>query len=255
MHQIASNDVIEHETPISRAFAATASLGAATVTLGRVGWRLADAVTLDARVAVAVLALGVLAGSVLTIGTGLLVVAAAARSAGHTLRVVELASTRLTPRLLRRVLVVGLGAGLAGLGGPALADSPPDLGWQVTDQVLAAPVPTASGPTAGSTSSAVLAALASSQARTPASAPVSTPAPTPAPAPTHASAPSPDTVVVRRGDCLWTIAAAHLPPGASDAEIAAAWPRWYLANRTTIGSDPDLILPGQRLAVPDEAAS
>ena len=148
MHQIASNDVIEHETPIWRAFAATASLGAATVTLGRVGWRLADAVTLDARVAVAVLALGVLAGSVLTIGTGLLVVAAAARSAGHTLRVVELASTRLTPRLLRRVLVVGLGAGLAGLGGPALADSPPDLGWQVTDQVLAAPVPTASGPTA-----------------------------------------------------------------------------------------------------------
>jgi LysM repeat protein len=241
MHQIASNDVIEHETPIWRAFAATASLGAATVTLGRVGWRLADAVTLDARVAVAVLALGVLAGSVLTIGTGLLVVAAAARSAGHTLRVVELASTRLTPRLLRRVLVVGLGAGLAGLGGPALADSPPDLGWQITEQVFEAPPDASDDPVPGGSPAAAVTALAS------------TPAPTQAPAP--APAPAPDSVVVGRGDCLWSIAATHLPPDASDAEIAAAWPRWYAANRETIGADPDLILPGQRLTIPDEAAS
>lgn len=57
-------------------------------------------------------------------------------------------------------------------------------------------------------------------------------------------------VVVRRGDSLWSIAARHLPAGATDHEIAAAWPRWYAANRTVIGPDPDPLRPGQRLAPP-----
>jgi len=56
--------------------------------------------------------------------------------------------------------------------------------------------------------------------------------------------------VVRRGDSLWSIAARHLPAGATDHEIAAAWPRWYAANRTVIGPDPDLLRPGQRLVPP-----
>lgn len=58
-------------------------------------------------------------------------------------------------------------------------------------------------------------------------------------------------VVVRRGDTLWDIARRHLPAGASDAQVARAWPRWYAANRAVIGSDPALIRPGQRLRVPD----
>lgn len=62
-----------------------------------------------------------------------------------------------------------------------------------------------------------------------------------------------DAVTVRRGDTLWDIAARHLPQGATDAEIAAAWPRWYEANSSTIGDDPDLILPGQRLVAPGDA--
>ncbi|MGB3257173.1 MAG: hypothetical protein WBG89_11110 [Ornithinimicrobium sp.] len=57
-------------------------------------------------------------------------------------------------------------------------------------------------------------------------------------------------VVVRRGDTLWAIAAADLAPGASEAQIAAHWPRWYEANRLTIGPDPDLILPGHILQPP-----
>lgn len=61
-------------------------------------------------------------------------------------------------------------------------------------------------------------------------------------------------VTVRRGDTLWDIAARHLPQGATDAEIAAAWPRWYEANSSTIGDDPDLILPGQRLVAPGDAS-
>ncbi|MEU1181990.1 transglycosylase family protein [Streptomyces sp. NPDC005820] len=43
---------------------------------------------------------------------------------------------------------------------------------------------------------------------------------------------------VRVGDTLSTIAAAH----------NTTWQQLYTANRTVIGNDPDLILPGQRLA-------
>ncbi len=58
-------------------------------------------------------------------------------------------------------------------------------------------------------------------------------------------------VVVRSGDSLWSIAAARLGPLASDAQIAASWPRWYAKNASMIGPDPDLLTPGQRLAAPD----
>jgi hypothetical protein len=61
------------------------------------------------------------------------------------------------------------------------------------------------------------------------------------------------TVVVRRGDTLWDIAAQHLGPTATAEEIAREWPRWHAANREVIGSDPDLILPGQRLVAPAAA--
>lgn len=60
-------------------------------------------------------------------------------------------------------------------------------------------------------------------------------------------------VVVLRGDSLWSIAADHLGAGASDAEVAAAWPAWFAANRQTIGDDPDRLLPGQLLRIPDAA--
>ena len=58
------------------------------------------------------------------------------------------------------------------------------------------------------------------------------------------------TVQVRAGDCLWTLAADRLPAGASDARIAGAVLDWYSRNRTVIGPDPDLILPGQQLIPP-----
>lgn len=57
--------------------------------------------------------------------------------------------------------------------------------------------------------------------------------------------------VVRPGDTLWEIAASRLPAGADDAQVAAAWPRWYAANAAAIGPDPDLILPGTVLRPPD----
>jgi len=57
-------------------------------------------------------------------------------------------------------------------------------------------------------------------------------------------------VPVRTGESLWTIAARELGPGASEAEIAARWPLWYQANRTTIGADPNVLLPGLLLSPP-----
>ncbi|GEC02844.1 hypothetical protein SSP24_04990 [Streptomyces spinoverrucosus] len=44
---------------------------------------------------------------------------------------------------------------------------------------------------------------------------------------------------VVRGDTLSTIA--------DERDVEGGWPRLYAANRRTIGADPDLILPGQRL--------
>lgn len=64
-----------------------------------------------------------------------------------------------------------------------------------------------------------------------------------------------DTVVVRRGDTLWSIAARALGPEATDAEIAHEWPRWYAANRDVIGDDPDLLQPGQSLVPPTAEVS
>jgi resuscitation-promoting factor RpfA len=55
---------------------------------------------------------------------------------------------------------------------------------------------------------------------------------------------------VHAGDSLWTIAARRLPPGASDADVAAFWPLMFRHNRRVVGPDPDLIHPGTRLRVP-----
>ncbi|MFE1328049.1 peptidoglycan DD-metalloendopeptidase family protein [Streptomyces sp. NPDC058735] len=52
---------------------------------------------------------------------------------------------------------------------------------------------------------------------------------------------------VVRGDTLSGIA--------SDQDVRGGWWGLYAANRSTIGSDPDLIVPGQRLALRGEAAT
>jgi LysM repeat protein len=63
----------------------------------------------------------------------------------------------------------------------------------------------------------------------------------------------PRRLVVKAGDSLWSLAARELGPEASAAAVAARWPEWYAANRQVIGSDPDLILPGQVLRIPAAA--
>jgi resuscitation-promoting factor RpfA len=65
----------------------------------------------------------------------------------------------------------------------------------------------------------------------------------------HREAPR-EGYVVRRGDALWNIAARHLGPAASATDIAREWPRWYAANRSVIGPDPNLLRPGELLSPP-----
>jgi len=57
-------------------------------------------------------------------------------------------------------------------------------------------------------------------------------------------------VRVEPGDSLWLIAARRLGPHPSEAQVAAAWPRWYAANQQVIGDDPSLIQPGELLHAP-----
>ncbi|MFE9774864.1 transglycosylase family protein [Streptomyces sp. NPDC005931] len=52
---------------------------------------------------------------------------------------------------------------------------------------------------------------------------------------------------VVRGDTLSTIA--------EDERVRGGWRGLYDANRATVGADPDLIVPGQRLALPDGTAT
>ena len=69
-------------------------------------------------------------------------------------------------------------------------------------------------------------------------------------APPRRSAPeSGRAVVVRPGDSLWRIVRELLPADRSDAEVAEAVAAVHAANRHTIGADPDLLIPGQRLVV------
>jgi nucleoid-associated protein YgaU len=60
-------------------------------------------------------------------------------------------------------------------------------------------------------------------------------------------------VAVLAGDSLWDIVADQLGPGASDVDIALEWPRWYEANKTLLGQNPDVLLPGQILVPPTPA--
>lgn len=121
----------------------------------------------------------------------------------------------LRPALLRWLLVVLVGAG-SGVPGPALvADG--GSGWEVLDGLPLPELPHGAG-----------------SAR---------------PDPGRHGA-RPRTVRVRPGDCLWSIAADLLGPGATDGRVAQVWPVLHRANQSRIGPDPDLVLPGTTLRVP-----
>jgi nucleoid-associated protein YgaU len=225
--------------------------------------------TIDAFVAwaAAVLAWGCVVWLALA---ALLVVAAQAH--GTLGRVSARVAAAVTPRAFRRAVEVALGATLVtgALAAPAALAEP----MAATGAAAGAAAGAATGAGAGSAAAdtAPAALVVGGDPRTalpsldrPAPTPGPTPPATPRPAPaTPPSAPDvglvtpapragasvSDEVVVRRGDTLWAIAARHLGPAASNAEIARAWPRWYAANHARIGDDPDVLHPGIRLRPP-----
>ncbi|GAC1442021.1 MAG: hypothetical protein NVS3B26_03660 [Mycobacteriales bacterium] len=156
--------------------------------------------------------------------------ALASRLPGVTGRLAAVVCARLAPAALRRLIEVSFGLTVAAgiLGGSTSASADPAL---PPGPPAAAAVPTLDWP---------------SPARSPAQGPTVAPPPVATPQVPAAA------VVVRPGDCLWSVTADHLPLGASAAQIARAWPAWWAANRDVVGANPDLIRPGLRLIPPSQ---
>ena len=211
-------------------------------------------------VAVTVVTVGALACGWVAVSSLVAAACAGARAAGGGWRGGEAVVHRWAPGLVRRALAVALAAGV-GLGtavGAHAASTVPvdlapavvttDLGWAPTADRL--PASTDATVVPGSSPDASPTAAGGTVA------PVAAPLPTSA-APPDLAHPAPPgahpagrTVEVQPGDTLWAVAARSLGPGASDAAIAAEWPRWYGANASVIGPDPDLLQPGQVLVAP-----
>jgi hypothetical protein len=193
--------------------------------------------------------------------------AAAAQAPSAAGRMASRAARIVTPRAARRLLEAALGVALAvGPAGAALAGPADSAPVRAGIELVLAPVPApiVAAPEAtfpdldrpllpAPTTPAARVAATPTPSSMPSSAPSSVPTFTPAspPASGQALTPAPaarHTVVP--GDTLWGVAAAAAPPGASPAAITKLWQQWYAANRTTIGADPNLLLPGQALAAP-----
>lgn len=172
------------------------------------------------------------------------------------------------PAFMRRLALAVLGLSLAATPA-AHADTLPDPTWQPSASVPAMLAATPSAPAAAGAETPAAETPAAETApagTTPAeSALEATALPQPGWTPSAPLAPTgllvqqpargaeaagTPTVEVRPGDTLWSIVARHLGPGATELDIAAAWPDWYAANRGAIGDSPHLILPGQLLTAP-----
>lgn len=161
---------------------------------------------------------------------------AAAALPGAAGRFSELVADRVLPDALRQVAAVALGFSMATVGSTAAISDSTVRPRTAQAATLALDWPTGRQP-----------GVHSPDAGRPG---IDWPAGEPPPRAGHPPPHPRPAVVVRPGDCLWTIAARHLGPDATDARIAAEWPRWYVANRAVIGPDPSLIYPGQRLVLP-----
>ena len=138
--------------------------------------------------------------------------------------------------------------------GPSYEPAPPSSTAPVEGDALTAPLPSPSA--APDDQHSESAAQPATEA--PATAPPAEEAPAPE-SPTPATVPSQPSEVpgglsgrgvhtVRSGECLWSIAAALLPAGTNNAEIAAEVQRLWKLNAGRIGTgDPSLIYTGTEL--------
>jgi LysM repeat protein len=193
----------------------------------------------DRLIETGILAVGLGLAVWLTLSVAVATTCATGRAAGVTWRSGERLVARYAPGVVRRALVLAVGAGIglsAATGATAAAPGDVDLGWAVTaSTTTTAPVVADPTETATATAATVATTVSSSSRGS------ATPA-----EPTA----RPDTVVVAPGDTLWHIAQRALPSDAGAADIASAWPAWYAQNAELIGDDPDLIQPGQVLHAP-----
>lgn len=186
-----------------------------------------------------------------------LVAVIGARLPGLAGRICGAASKALLPRIVRTAL-----AGSAGLGVLCAAGT-------------AGAVPSPGAQSSAQASATVAALRHPAHLRTADTGPGNQPVPAPAwPFTAPASSTSPvltptwpatgvadtrhvddpaGTTTVRPGDSLWLIAERRLGAHGDTAHIAAAWPRWYAANRDVIGDDPNYIVAGQVLHPPAPA--
>jgi resuscitation-promoting factor RpfA len=145
---------------------------------------------------------------------------------------------RVTPAVLRRIVVTAAGTSI------------------LLNPVTAMAAPSTGGSPAPRSTSTVLPALGWPTDPNPVTAPEAVTDPTPATSTVRRSstgtepAANGDRVTVRPGDSLWSLAAGRLGATPSAAHIQAEWPRWYAVNRRVIGSDPNLLRPGTTLLVP-----
>ena len=204
---------------------------------------------------------GAAAVLVLWVAVGVLV-EVSARLPGAVGDAARTASAVITPRVVRRIVGLALGVGMATALAPgastaappvarqvvaAAAPLPdpgfaplPDPAWAATDDAPPPPAGAPPGPVVGDAAWVPTTPTVRPQAdvrmlghRPAGDAPV----------------------VVHRGDTLWSIAARALGPGASDSEVARAWPAWYAENRDVVGDDPDVLRPGQVLRAPRSVTS
>jgi LysM repeat protein len=218
------------------------------------GWL--DWVARDPEHAITVLAAGVawLLAAWLVVVLGLALVAEMTTGASALGRVAEGLLGRVAPAIVRHAVRSMLSAALVlSPAGPALAAATPTA----VAMADAAPLPSVPAPVVAPAERIPsldwpLTRLASPR---PTNGPASTPPARvqPAPSPPPATPPSAAPTAQHRvqpGDTLWALAATELPPTATAAEITAAWQAIYAANRSVIGPDPALLLPGELLVIP-----
>ncbi|GAA2086628.1 hypothetical protein GCM10009823_00390 [Brevibacterium salitolerans] len=180
--------------------------------------------------------------------------AAVLSAAGLRTRTLHAAAIRLAPRALRGALCAAAagGIGLASLAGTAHAAGPPapaappassetartpsPLAWPITEPVRPAASPTAEADLGGDRRSPRSEHTPAGTESAPADGAVS-----------GGEAPRPHRVAP--GESLWSIVR-DADPQAPPEQVAEGVEALHAANRTMIGPDPSLILPGQRLELP-----
>ncbi|WP_084038268.1 LysM peptidoglycan-binding domain-containing protein [Demequina sp. NBRC 110053] len=211
--------------PRSRVLAALAVIAApaSAVGLGSHAWTLARTVqpsTVQLHDLVALGAAG--AGAAIATALTLSALAFGATSPGSRARA---AAARCMPRAWRRVVSAAVGGAVA-TGASLPAAAAPGAGWEEPDPSTPPPAAAGWGGVADAPAAPSTPDLGRPRSSTPA-----------------------HDVVVAAGDSLWAIT--QREHGGPPNQIARAWPQLYRANEATIGDDPHLIHPGQRLELPE----